>query len=470
MKLRFLLVLALVPSASNVFGAETPLPNILVTLADDCTYWDLACYGGQAKTPNLDRLCSQGMRLDRCFQAAPMCSPTRHCLYTGLYPVRSGAYPNHTKVYPGVRSIAHHLKDAGYRVALSGKTHINPPEAFPFEYSMKKSKGTNPDFQAMNALMSECAASATPMALFMCSNEPHTPYTHGDPSAYPPESLKLPPFFVDTPETRKVYSRYLAEVTYYDSQVGRALRLLKKHGLADNTLVIVLTEQGNGFPFAKWTCYEMGLASGMIVRWPGRVAPGSQSDALVEYVDVVPTLLDIAGIAGEADSGINGGSLDGMSFAGVLTGETDRHKSHVFGLQTSRGIHNGPECFGIRSVRSDRYRYIRNLTPGGMFQNYVVRRDVWKSWRAVAETGDDHAKELVYRYQHRPAEELFDCQADPHNLTNLADDPRLADVKSELRAQLDAWMASQGDEGQATEMKARERQTRKIKKAVGSRQ
>jgi uncharacterized sulfatase len=110
-------------------------PNLVFMIADDCTYLDMQVYGGQAKTPNLNRLAAQGMQFSRCFQTAPMCSPTRHNIYTGIYPVKSGAWPNHTRVYPGTKSIAHYLRDAGYRVALSGKTHIAPKASFPFEYS-----------------------------------------------------------------------------------------------------------------------------------------------------------------------------------------------------------------------------------------------------------------------------------------------------------------------------------------------
>ena len=102
-------------------------PNLVFMIADDCTYLDMEVYGGQAKTPNLNRLAAEGMQFSRCFQAAPMCSPTRHNIYTGIYPVKSGAWPNHTRVYPGTKSIAHYLKDAGYRVALSGNASGSSP-------------------------------------------------------------------------------------------------------------------------------------------------------------------------------------------------------------------------------------------------------------------------------------------------------------------------------------------------------
>lgn len=439
---------------ASVAGAVAPQrPNFLLVIADDCTYWDMECYGGQAKTPNLSRLCTEGLKFSRCFQAAPMCSPTRHCLYTGLYPVKSGAYPNHTFVTEGTRSIAHYLKQVGYRVALSGKTHINPPESFPFEYSGKK----NPDIAALRQFVSDCRSTNTPFCIFACSNEPHTPWNKGDNTAYPPEDLVLPEFFVDTPATRAAYSRYLAEITYYDGQVGQLLGLLEEHGTTENTLVMVVSEQGNAFTSAKWTCYDMGLQSGMIVRWPGRVAANTVTDAMVEYVDVVPTFL-AAAFAPEPHG------LDGRSFLRVLTGDALEHKQFSYAIHTTRGINNGSDSFGIRSIRSKNYRYILNLNPSATFTNAVYGTDWWKEWVDLAESGDSHAKRIVGRYQKRPAEELFDVHKDPYNQTNLATDPELAAIRSELHGRLQQWMASQGDKGNETELAAFEHQWRRKKR------
>ncbi|HIG27660.1 MAG TPA: sulfatase atsG, partial [Verrucomicrobiales bacterium] len=129
-------------------------PNMVFIIADDCTFRDIGCYGGQAKTPNIDKLAKQGMRFTRCFQAAPMCSPTRHNIYTGLYPVKSGAWPNHTRAYPHVKSIVHHLRPLGYRVTQTGKTHINPRTVFPFE---NFGGGKNPDMKYIDQLFAEAA-------------------------------------------------------------------------------------------------------------------------------------------------------------------------------------------------------------------------------------------------------------------------------------------------------------------------
>ncbi|MEM1442299.1 MAG: sulfatase [Verrucomicrobiota bacterium] len=429
------------------------LPNVIFINADDLTHADLSIYGGQAKTPNFDRLATEGMVFDACFQAAPMCSPTRHNLYTGIYPVKSGAYPNHTFAKEGTKSIVHHLKPHGYRVALSGKRHISPNTVFPFEYSGEK----NPDMEVIEALMTESKEAGTPFCLFACSNEPHTPWNLGDPSAYPPKEIELPKYFADTPATREGMSRYLAEISYYDGQIGEILDLLEKHDLADNTIVMVSSEQGSSFPFAKWTLYDAGLKTALVVRWPGKIKGGTRTDAMVEYVDVVPTILEAIGV--DATS-----PLDGKSFFPVLAGETDQHKDHVFGIMTTRGINKGSETFGIRSARSQDYLYIQNLTPEIKFTNACTSSPEFLSWVEKADKGAKKAARLVKKYHYRPAEELYEVSGEWHNWKNLADSPDHASIKEELKAQLESWMKDQGDLGQETEATAHEHQTSSRKK------
>ena len=454
----FALLIAVTIAASS-HAAERP--NLVFIIADDCTYLDMGVYGGQAKTPALDQLASEGMQFSRCFQAAPMCSPTRHNIYTGIYPVKSGAWPNHTRVYPGTKSIGHYLGEAGYRVALSGKTHIGPKESFPFEYS-GEFRGADPSaedpYPILEELLTDSKEGGPPFCLFACSSEPHTPYDKGDASAYDPATLTLPPTWVDTPNTRQEYAKYLAEITYFDSQCAALLKLLDKHDLAKDTLVMVVSEQGSGFPFAKWTCYELGLTSGMIVRWPGTVAAGAKSNALVEYVDVTPTFLAAAGLE-------TPDTMDGRSFLPVLTGESAEHKQYTFGVQTTRGIGEGSENFGVRSAGTKTHRYIRNLNPTETFKNFVTRpggdkADFWMSWIEKAKAGDAHALAMTEKYQHRPAEELYDVENDPHCLNNLIDDPKYAALKADLSTRLDAWMKSQGDEGAATEALAHTRKSK----------
>lgn len=425
-------------------------PNFLFIIGDDCTFRDIGCYGGQAHTPHIDALAKEGMRFTHSFQAAPMCSPTRHNIYTGLYPVKSGAYPNHTFAKAGTKSIVHYLKPLDYKVALSGKRHIGPKEVFPFEY-LPGAK--NPDMKAVDEFVADVKAEGKPFCLFACSNEPHSPHDKGDPSKYDADKLNLPPYWVDTPETRKGYTKYLAEITYLDGQVGDLLAILKKHKLSDNTMVIFTSEQGDGLPFAKWTCYDSGLQNAFIARWPGKIKAGSTSDAMIEYVDIVPTFVDAAG--GKPDP-----VLEGKSYLDVLLGKTDKHKEYVYGLQTTCGIIQGSQHYGIRTVRSRQFKYIINLTPDAKFQNMIVTKNsTYASWKQKAKNDAD-AADKVNRYENRPAEELYDVQKDKYEWNNLAADPKYAKIKKHLREKLLAWMDQQGDKGQATEMKAFEHQGR----------
>ena len=261
-------------------------PNIVLVIADDCRHYDLGCYGSpDAITPNIDHLASQGVRFERFFQATAMSSPTRHCLLTGLYPVRSGAYPNHTRLDDGVRTLPAYLKQAGYRVALQGKRHIAPIEAFPFEYLSEESlRSVHPE--KIEPFLADVARTGEPFFLYVASTEPHDPWTLGDQNLWNPDELTLPSNLVDTPATRKQFRNYLAEINVLDNQVGAVDSLLHKYGLDENTVFIFTSEQGYSFPFAKWTCYDEGLQTGFVIRWPGVVKPGTTTDAMCEYVDM----------------------------------------------------------------------------------------------------------------------------------------------------------------------------------------
>ena len=225
---------------------------------------------------------------------------------------------------------------------------------------------------------------ASRFCLFVASNQPHTPWNKGDVSQFDPDKLTLAPMYVDVPQTRQEFTKYLAEVNFMDQEFGNVLSILEQEKVADQSVVVYLSEQGNSLPFAKWTCYDAGVHSACIVRWPGVVKPGSVSDALVEYVDIVPTFVDIIGGKPQA-------KVDGESFKPVLTGKKKAHKKYSFSLQTTRGINAGSPYYGIRSVYDGRYRYIVNLTPEATFQNVETKSPLFKEWKSLAET-DSHAK------------------------------------------------------------------------------
>ena len=437
-------------ATSLSFAQQTEKPNFLLFIADDCSHYDLGCYGSvDSKTPNIDRFATQGVRFTQAYQAVPMSSPTRHNLYTGLWPVRSGAYPNHTCANEGTLSVVHHLQPLGYKVALIGKSHIAPKSVFPFDLYVPPLKGGDLNFEAIQKFISDCKAKGEPFCLFVASNQPHTPWNKGDASQFNADKLTLPPMYVDIPQTRELFTHYLAEINYMDQEFGNVLSILDQEKMTDKSVVVYLSEQGNSLPFAKWTCYDAGLQTGFIVRWKGVTMPGSETDAMCEYVDVTPTLLDIAGASVPK-------GLDGKSFLPVIKGKKT-NKEYVFGIQTTRGIANGADYYGIRSVRNDKFSYILNLTPEVPFQNIITRKQdpVWFSWINEAEN-DIFAKQQIHKYQYRPKEELYDIINDPYQMHNLIDDVKYASEVKKLRRQLQRWMDSQGDKGQETEMRALE--------------
>jgi len=178
---------------------------------------------------------------------------------------------------------------------------------------------------------------------------------------------------------------------------------------------------------------------------------------MVEYVDVLPTFMEAAG-------GNISKVLEGKSFLPVLLGKESSHKKYVYGLMTTRGINNGSETFGIRSVRGERYKYIWNFTPQIEFKNACTQSTTFKSWVKKAKNGDDDAKDKVRRYQRRPEVEVYDLQNDPYEWNNLAGNEGIKPVQSRLARVLKEWMEAQGDKGQETELAALERQRRGKKK------
>jgi uncharacterized sulfatase len=270
----------------------------------------------------------------------------------------------------------------------------------------------------------------------------------GDSSQYPPKQIKLPPNIADTPRTREDYSSYLAEITYMDNQVGEILATLKTEGKDKNTLVFFTSEQGSQFPGCKWTGWDTGLHTALIARWPDRIPAGKRTDAMVQYADLLPTLLEMIG---DKNPQANPG-LDGSSFANVLLGQADSRRAFAYGAHNN--IPEGP-AYPIRTVTDGQWRYIRNLTPGELFIEKhlmgiqgagVLNNPYWPTWIANA-WDNQNTYRLVKRYMSRPAEELYQTSKDPYELTNLADDPKFLEIKLRLKAELDRWLAAQGDPG-----------------------
>jgi len=429
-------------------------PNILIIMADDLDSRQLSCYGGQnIKTTNIDALAEAGLKFNKIYCSEAMCVPTRATLFTGLYPAHHGSYQNHKGVYTNIQSICQYLGNEGYRVGLTGKNHSTRPRSvFPFDII----KGFEPncvsatDAYFLDSVSAYISQKDKPFCLFVMSINPHKPWTVGDASKFDPDKIKLPPDLVDTKMTRTDFCKYLAEIRELDNQVGDVMKALRASGQDKNTIVIFLGEQGPQFPGGKWTNWDYGLKSSMIVKWDGVVTPGSETEALVQYEDITPTLIDIAG-------GAPIRTLDGRSFLSVIQGKAKTFRQYAF------GIHNNmPEgrAYPVRSIWDSRYKLIMNLTPQkDFFLKYIMNPKripgtYWETWLNAAESSPK-ARTLVERYVHRPAIEFYDIQEDPYELNNLAQESRYQDTIRNLRVRLELWMADQGDKGAAMDVPLR---------------
>ncbi|MFI3259076.1 MAG: sulfatase [Rikenellaceae bacterium] len=426
-------------------------PNIIVIMADDLDTSELSCYGGQnLTTPNIDRLAEQGLRFTNNFASTAMSVPIRASLYTGLYPARHGSYQNHKFTFEGTQTVNDYLPELGYRVARAGKQHPSPKWVYNFRELSGFLVNCVADYVpfSTDGIEEFISESDDPFLLYVCSTNPHAPWNAGDPSEFNASELVLPPNMVDNASIREIYTKYLAEVRELDNEVGGVVAALDRCGKSENTIIIFLGEQGPQFPGGKWSCWGNGLNSAMIATHPSFIDKGVTTDALVQYEDILPTLIDIA--EGKAVK-----NLDGKSFKKVLYGKSDSHREWAY------GIHNNyPEGnpYPIRSIRDGRYALIVNLTPEVQYHEKHLmpakgksNTGVWEAWCESQGSGEEFDF-LNERYLHRPAMELYDLEVDPEELDNLAERPEHQKRIAKMSRELYKWMEQQGDTGVAMDV------------------
>ncbi len=413
------------------------LPDIVLYLADDLSAKDLSLYGGtNIQTPAIDELAAEGMVFNRAFVASPSCAVSRAALLTGLMPARNGAEENHSYPHTGILKLPQVLNELGYQTAAFGKV-AHGKSAPDYHFEVHDREQHIPALRPKVKAFLENRTDTRPLALFIGVSDPHVPWPSA--STVDPDEMALPPQLLDTPRTRVQRSRYLQEVKDLDAYLGEVRALTDKHMSADK-LFVFSSDHGAQFPFGKWTLYDEGINVPLIVSWPGKIRAGSETNALVSWVDILPTLIDISG--GKVSE-----NLDGRSFAPVLRGETDSHRKRIF------TTHSGDRMMNVylsRSVRSNRYKLIWNVHPEFAFTTHIdmlVREtsgDYFKQWQAAAKT-DSLAAEVLARHHGRPEFELFDLENDQHELFNLAGKPELKQLQEDLLAELKSWIDRQGD-------------------------
>ncbi len=405
-------------------------PNILWISCEDISP-NLGCYGDDyATTPNIDGLADQGVVFQGCFSHAGVCAVARSGLITGVYPVSIGSQHMRSRIVPPphIRCFTEFLRAGGYYCTNRSKTDYNfEPPLTAWDESGRKSRDWQgrakgqPFFSVINLTVSH---ESRIRAKF-------------DQPVHDPARVRLPPYIPDTPAARRDRARYYDIITLMDRQVGEILKRLETDGLADKTIVIFWGDHGEGLPRGKRWIYDSGIRVPLVVRWPGQIKAGTTRDDLVCFLDFAPTTLSLAGMT----------PPDYMHGQVILGKHIAPPRSYVFAHRDRMD-----EAYDlIRAVRDKRYKYIRNLMPQRTrAQNidYMNKMPTMIDMRRLHAAGKLDTVALRQFFEPtKPVEELYDLQGDPHEVRNLAGDPRQAATLKRLREALEGWQEKIGDQG-----------------------
>lgn len=430
--------LSLLLFSSVAFAADDKRPNIVWIVTEDISP-NLGCYGDpDAITPNLDKFAKQGAMFTRCFSHAPVCAPTRSGIITGQYPTTMGSHHMRSKLNDPPKLFTQYLQDAGYFVAWPGKTdfNFNPPQGWA---NTTKNWVQNDDvlpkdkpfFAYINYTVTHESQARANEAQYKKNTTRLT-----DDQRHDPAKVKLPPYYPDTPEVRKCVATYHDNITAMDYLVGDVLKTLDDRGLSDNTIVFFFGDHGWGLSRGKRWLYDSGIQVPMLVRWPGHIKPGTVREDLTCFIDLAPTVLSLAGA-----------EVPKEMVGRVFVGENKQPApEYIFSCRDRMD-----ESYDrMRSVRGERFHYIRNFHPElpyAQWINYMDEMPIMKTWRKMAFEGKLNETQMLFMAPTKPEEELYDNQADPHEINNLAKDPKHQEQLKVMRAALDQWMKETKDMG-----------------------
>jgi len=428
-----LAAIALPETVSNLFARERP--NILWISCEDISR-ELGCYGyDNISTPNLDRLASQGVMYTNAYTVAPVCAPNRSGIITCMYPNSIGSMHMRTSVkgyeavpLPNVHCFTEYLRAAGYYCTNRSKTDYqfaSPLTAWDNNGTRHKDwderKPGQPFFSVINFTMTHESRIRVPL--------------EKDP-VKDPAGVSLPPYYPDTPLVRRDFARYLDNIEQLDREVGELLARLKRDGLSRNTVVFFWSDHGRGLPRAKRWIYDSGIQVPLIVRWPGVIKPATVSGELVSSIDLGATALSIAGA--EIPSHMQGQAFLGEQKAGA--------REYIFAHRDRMD-----ETYDmIRCVRDKRFKYIRNFNPEKPYAQRIAYMDLMptmQEWRRLAAQGKLEGPQNLFFQDTKPVHELYDTESDPHEINNLAYEPKYREIRHRMSRALEHWMEEIGDLG-----------------------
>jgi len=409
-------------------------PNIVWIVAEDITTM-LGCYGDpNAYTPNLDEFSKKSVKFTNAYATAPVCAPSRSCIITGEYSTSLGSQHlrSEVKIPNTVVPFPKYLKKAGYYVTNNDKEDYNFVDTTIWHESSKKAHWKNrkegqPFFSVFNIGIT------------------HQSGIFGDDSTYQerisryvsriktvdPETLKLAPYFPESPTIRKLWARYYTNVQVMDMQFAERIAELEDSGLLDETIVFYYSDHGTGMPRAKRALYDSGLKIPLLVYVPEKYAdklnmkPGTSNDRMVSFLDFMPSILELAGI--EIPENLNGNPFISENKPG--------EKDYVFG--TSDRVDEAYEM--ARTIRTKKYRYVRNFLPYTPLLQpnfYSDKSEIMKELSKFRKASDLSAAQQTLFKPKRQPEELYDVESDPYEINNLAADPKYKQILEQMRSKL----------------------------------
>jgi arylsulfatase A-like enzyme len=446
-------------------SAASRRPNILWLIGENIDL-DLGCYGEKlVRTPNLDRLAAEGVRYTRVFSTNPACAPSRSAFFTGMYQTSTDTHPMRShrddafRLPPGVRPVTHWLRDAGYftanikaigdRAVGTGKLDLNFVNEGPLyawdDWSALKTR--QPFFAVVNSPEVEYdiydRQSAKKERVEWVGEREH-------PAVATPENVTPPPYYPDHPVVRQEWARYLNSITGMDRRVGWVLERLRADGLEEDTVILFFADNGRLEARGIHWCYDSGLHVPLIIRWPANfsappeIKPGAINDQVISLLDVTATTLALAGVPRPPL----------MQSRNVLGPQADPPRQYAFSARDRID----ETVQRIRTVRDARWRYIRNFTAGPTFASLNRYKEkcflVIPLMRALQTQGKLTGPPADLMALRGPGEELYDLEADPHEIRNLVHSPQAEHREAllRLRTALDVWITETGDRGQWPEL------------------
>lgn len=437
----------LLSSATTV--QEKPLPNlrpnIIWILSEDIST-ELACYGtAVVQTPVLDQLAKEGIRYTNAFTTAPVCSPSRSAIITGMYQTSIGAHHHRSHRDDGyhlpapVKPITDYLRQAGYYtvnvktaapgVATPTKTDFNFITDHPvFDGTDWSQRKTGQSFFAQITIDETHRGKA--WKTVVKEHEPHIK----------PEDVVLPPYYPDHPVARADWATYLESIQLMDSYVGKILQRLKDEGIADNTVVIFSGDNGRCHARDKQFLYDGGIHVPLIIRWPGQIKAGQVNQDLVSAIDVSATILKMAGIEPPA-------YLDGR----VMLGPGVKKREYIIAARDRMD----ETVDKMRCVRDRQFKYIRNYRPDVPYMQPNKYKEteypMWNLLKELNQQGKLTPAQALFVAPTKPVDELYNLKVDPDELNNLATLPKYEKTLHKMQTILDEWVRTTNDQGQFAE-------------------